>query len=66
VRVAAPPERGRANAALFELLASALGLPASRLQLVSGASGKDKVIAVEGMTSAEADRLLAAVARKGN
>lgn len=66
VRVTAPPERGRANAALVELVAASLGVPAARVTLLAGAAGKDKVIGVEGLTTAEADRILATVARKGD
>jgi uncharacterized protein YggU (UPF0235/DUF167 family) len=65
VRVAAPPERGRANAALVDLLAGALGVPQERVRLLAGASGKDKVIEIGGMETAEAERLLAAAGRKG-
>jgi uncharacterized protein (TIGR00251 family) len=65
VRVAAPPERGRANAALLELLARTLGVRREHVKLLAGASGKDKVIGIEGMTTAEADEKLRAVGRKG-
>lgn len=66
VRVAAPPERGRANGALLELLAGALGVPRERVKLIAGASGKDKVIEIEGLTTVEAERILEAVGRKGD
>lgn len=42
IKVAAPPEGGRANEAVTELLASSLGLPASQVTLVSGASSRSK------------------------
>jgi uncharacterized protein (TIGR00251 family) len=64
VRIAARAERGRANAALLELLGEALDVSRSRLTLVSGAASRDKVVQVEGMEAAEADRLLAASRRK--
>jgi uncharacterized protein YggU (UPF0235/DUF167 family) len=65
VRVAAPPEHGRANAALVELLTGVLDIPRDRVRLLAGTSGKDKVIEIEGMATAEAERLLAAAGRKG-
>ncbi len=42
VKVAAPPEGGRANQAVTELLASTLGMPASAVNLVSGATNRSK------------------------
>lgn len=42
VKVAAPPEGGRANAAVTELLATTLGVPASGVALVSGQASRSK------------------------
>ena len=47
VRVTAPPEDGRANAAVQTLLAKALGIAKTRLALVSGRSGRDKVFRID-------------------
>ena len=47
IRVAAPPEDGRANAAILALLAKALGRPRSSLTLVRGLSGRDKLVRIE-------------------
>lgn len=47
VRVAAPPEDGRANAALIEFVAAALGIRKSQVRLLSGRSSRDKVLEVE-------------------
>jgi uncharacterized protein (TIGR00251 family) len=58
VRVAAAPERGRANAALLRLLAGALRVPAAKLSLVSGHSSRDKVVELRGLGAAEAARRL--------
>ncbi len=46
VRVTAPPADGRANQAVVELLAEALGLPRSSIRLVSGAASRDKLFRV--------------------
>lgn len=58
VRVAAPPERGRANDAVLKLLADRLGVARGELTLVSGASGRDKVVELQGLSADEADRRL--------
>jgi uncharacterized protein (TIGR00251 family) len=59
-RVAAPPERGRANAALVELLAEALGVPRERVTVVAGHSSRRKVVEVEGLEAPEIVRRLQA------
>jgi uncharacterized protein YggU (UPF0235/DUF167 family) len=66
VRLAAPAERGRANDALVDLMAAALGVARASVQLVAGATSRDKVVEVEGLTLAEAERLLSAIRRKGD
>jgi uncharacterized protein (TIGR00251 family) len=58
IRVAAAPERGRANEALLRLLASALRVPAGKLSLVSGHTSRDKVVELRGLGAAEAARRL--------
>lgn len=47
VRVTAPPEDGRANAAVRKLLARALGIAPSRLTLVGGATARDKLFRID-------------------
>jgi uncharacterized protein YggU (UPF0235/DUF167 family) len=66
VRVAAQPERGRANEAVLGLIADALGLPQARVRLVAGHAARDKVVEVEGMSADDAERLLSAKRRKGD
>lgn len=58
VRVAAPPEGGRANDAVCRLLAEALELPRRAVTVVSGRSGREKVVDVSGLGPDEAERLL--------
>jgi uncharacterized protein (TIGR00251 family) len=48
VRVTAPPVDGKANAALCALLADRAGVAPSRVSVVRGAAGRDKVVRVEG------------------
>jgi uncharacterized protein (TIGR00251 family) len=58
VRVAAVPERGKANEAVIEFLAQRLDLPRESIELVSGHSSRDKVVEVTGIEGAEAERRL--------
>jgi|SRR5436190_18556027 len=51
--VTAPPEDGRANAALVELLRDLLGLKRSQVELHSGATGRNKKLLVRGVSRAE-------------
>lgn len=53
VRVRAPPERGRANAAVIALLAAALGIPEERLRIVAGTSSARKVVEIDGLSAAQ-------------
>ena len=64
-RVVAPPERGRANAAVCRLLADTLGLPRTGVTLVSGHTGRDKVVELDGLGEEEIDRRLAAATTPG-
>lgn len=48
VRVAAPPEGGKANRELIRLLARAWAVPASHIRLVSGAKSREKTLALSG------------------
>jgi uncharacterized protein len=46
VRVKEPPVEGKANRAVLKLLAGHFGVPESRLRIVSGLTGKNKVVEV--------------------
>jgi uncharacterized protein (TIGR00251 family) len=46
VAIASPPADGRANAALLEFLAERLAVPKSCLHLLSGASSREKRVAI--------------------
>jgi uncharacterized protein (TIGR00251 family) len=58
VRVSAPPERGRANEAVLDLLADKLDLPRRSLSIVSGHTAQEKVVLMEGIGRAESERRL--------
>lgn len=49
VRVTAPPVDGAANEAVRELLAERLGVPASSVRIAHGATGRTKVVEVDGV-----------------
>ena len=58
VRVQAAPQRGRANAAVEQLLARTLGVPRGAVEVVAGHTSHDKVVAVSGLGEGEAERAL--------
>jgi uncharacterized protein (TIGR00251 family) len=62
VRVAAPPEDGRANQAVLGLLADTLRLPRRAVSIVAGHGSRDKVVACEGLSADEAESLLSSAA----
>lgn len=53
VKVHAPALEGRANDALLEFFADALGLPRRAVTLVRGDKSRQKVIRIDGLTLAE-------------
>ena len=57
VRVAAVPDKGKANAAVLSLLAKALDLPKSALAITSGETARNKTIDISGDGPALALRL---------
>jgi uncharacterized protein (TIGR00251 family) len=52
VRVSAPPEGGRANAAICALLAGELGVGKRDVEVVSGQGNPEKVVRVRGVDAA--------------
>jgi uncharacterized protein len=54
VRVAAPPAGGEANDAVRRLLAKACRVAPSRVAIVRGGRGRDKVVRLEGVSAQEA------------
>ena len=62
VRVTAPAEAGKANSAVLAVLAEALDVPRRDLELASGGSSRDKLVALSGLSSETADARLSAAA----
>jgi uncharacterized protein (TIGR00251 family) len=61
IAVTAPPEDGRANKALTELLRELLELKRSQIELLSGATSRDKRFLIRGLPRADLERRLAAL-----
>ena len=55
-RVAAPAVGGAANTALVRLLAEELDISRTSVRLVAGATGRHKLIVVDGLTPDEVSR----------
>lgn len=53
VRVTAPPERGKANVAVEQLLARTLGISKSRVHVVSGHGSTRKVMELSDLSEPE-------------
>ena len=60
VRVAAPPEGGRANKELIRLVANFLGVPRSSVTVAKGAAARRKLLDIEDLAVGD---LAAALAR---
>jgi uncharacterized protein (TIGR00251 family) len=58
VRVAAPPENGKANAALEALLAERLGVRKSAVRVVAGHGSPRKRVEIDGLVLGEVERRL--------
>ena len=61
VATSAPPEKGKANAAVAAILAKALGLDRRAVELAGGASSPRKEFLLRGLSAGEARRRLEAM-----
>lgn len=66
LRVTAPPQDGRANAAVLALLADALGLRVSALAIAGGHASAHKRVAIAGLAREEVERRIAAATGHGS
>jgi uncharacterized protein (TIGR00251 family) len=62
VRVQAPAERGKANAAVERIVAEALGVPETCARIVMGRGSARKLIEISGLSESEVHRRLAKAA----
>ncbi len=53
IKVAAPPDKGKANKELIAFLADNLGIKKSALLIVKGQTSRHKTIVIEGMSVVE-------------
>lgn len=60
VKVAAPPEKGKANRAVINLLSDQLSLTADAFTIVHGLSSPRKVIEIRGVTAQQLEKALPA------
>lgn len=56
IRVTAPPVEGAANEAVITLLADALGLPKSNIDIVAGLTSTTKLVSIIGVDPAVVDQ----------
>jgi len=62
LQLAAPPVEGKANEALVEFLATALGVRKAELEIQRGGSGRRKAVRVAGLGAAQVAAALAPTA----
>ena len=60
VRIASQPADDESNAALLDYLSEILGVPKTRLDIVAGLSGRDKLVAVVDMDAETAHQRIVA------
>ncbi len=58
IKIAAPPDKGKANKELIGFLSDVLGQRKDHIDIVKGQTSHNKLVAVESLTQAEADTLL--------
>jgi uncharacterized protein len=60
IKIAQPPEDGRANRAVIELLAETLAIPPSQISIVAGHTRPRKTLQVLGVSQAQLEGLATA------
>ena len=58
IRVSAPAEHGKANAAAAKIVAEALKVPRRRVSITSGKTSAHKIVEIHGLTESEVQRRL--------
>ena len=60
IRLTAPPVEGKANEALLAFLAEVFGIEKSRLEIVAGATGRDKLVSILDMDTSTLHKIIVA------
>ena len=53
IKIAAPPEKGKANKELVDFLSENLGIAKAEIEIVSGQTSRQKVVAINGLGKQE-------------
>jgi uncharacterized protein len=61
--LAAPPVDGKANEECVRFFAELAGVPRARVRIITGLTGRNKVVDVEGIEQEELEKLLARYTR---
>lgn len=58
IRLTAPPVEDKANQALVKYLADILAIATSRIEIVAGATGRDKLVSILDMDAEDVHRII--------
>ena len=58
VKVTVPPEKGKANKAVIELLSKALKVPKSRIEIIKGETSRIKTVFIDGISEEDLEAKL--------
>lgn len=59
IKIAAPPEKGKANAALIEFISGKLDVKKTAIKITSGLTSSIKELVIEGVTAGQIEKLSA-------
>lgn len=66
IRLTSPPVEGKANEALVEFLADVLKIPRSRIDIVAGETGRDKLVSILDLDADMVhERIMSSIQKKG-
>lgn len=58
IRLTAPPVEGKANQELIKFLSDILNTPKSKIEIVAGATGRDKLVSILDMKTTEVQKII--------
>lgn len=65
VKIAAPPDKGKANKEIIEFISDILGLRKDSITILKGETSHNKLIAITGINQEEVTAKLEALCKKG-